>query len=125
MQLVTPLAAPSLAHSLALVGQPATPVKEQLTESELQCEVINLAKQYGHLVHHVYDSRRATGPGFPDLVIAGKNHVLFAELKSAGGNRSPSQTSWAYRLIAAGQHYVLWRPKDLIAGSIEAVLADL
>jgi hypothetical protein len=96
-----------------------------VTEAELQQEVIRLAGLSGHLVFHSGDPRRDTGRGFPDLVIAGMNSTLFAELKSATGNRTADQTRWHYRLIAAGANVVLWRPGDLHNGRIEAVLRDL
>jgi hypothetical protein len=97
---------------------------ESVTEAELRDEVIRLAHKNGHLVFCCTDSRKNLGDhGFPDLVILAKDRVLFAELKSGGGERSPAQVTWHYRLIVAGQISALWRPKDL--PQIEAALREL
>lgn len=95
-----------------------------MTEDELLGEVIALCDEYGVLWFHDYDSRRDV-PGFPDLVLAGMSQLLFAELKSAYGQLRPGQTTWRYRLMAAGQQYELWRPADLASGHIESVIKHL
>lgn len=96
-----------------------------VTEAELQSEIIKLAEHHHLLIFHSTDSRRDTGPGFPDLVIAGRHRTLFAELKSATGNLSTEQVRWKYALIASGQYWTLWRPKDWTNGHIESVLREL
>ena len=96
-----------------------------MDEAQLQREVIDLATRLNHLVFHSTDSRRDTGPGFPDLVITGRHRTLFAELKSATGNLSTEQTRWKYALIASGMYWTLWRPKDLANGHVETVLHEL
>jgi len=55
--------------------------------------------------------------GFPDLVLARKGEVVFAELKSAKGKVTAEQRSW---LNALGGGY-LWRPADW--SEIQEVLA--
>lgn len=96
-----------------------------MTESDLQAEVIAIARGLRLYVFHSTDSHRDIGPGFPDLVIAGLDGVLFAELKSAAGQLSTEQTKWRYRLLAAGQQYYLWRPRDLASGRIESTLRSM
>lgn len=53
------------------------------------------------------------GPGFPDLVLAGRERVLFAELKrlyqaqaaeSGYGVPSPEQVMWAERLRGSAEY---------------------
>jgi len=77
---------------------------------------VRLARAMGFLVYHTYDSRRCV-PGFPDLVIAHENGaLLFAELKMDGKYLRPDQKTWAKAL---GERFVLWRPKDWRAGTVE------
>jgi VRR-NUC domain len=83
-------------------------------ESELLREIVSLCHDHDVLCFHVYDSRKTTSPGFPDLVLAGRNgNVLFAELKSEYGTLSSSQLEWKYRISASDNHHVVWRPSDL------------
>jgi hypothetical protein len=96
-----------------------------LPESQLLAAVLDLAEIYNVTAHHCYESRTCTGRGFPDLVLVGRRRVLFAELKATGGQLSRDQTSWRYRLIAAGEHWVCWTPADLDNGTIGDTLAEL
>lgn len=104
---------------------PFTTRMESVNETQFQSEVISLAEDLGHLIFHSTDSRRDIGPGFPDLVIVGRHRTIFAELKSASGDLFTEQVQWKYRLIATGMYWVLWRPKDLENGYVEAVLREL
>lgn len=94
-----------------------------MTEDELLGRVIEICKKHKVLYFHSTDSRRDLGKGFPDLVMAGSSHVIFAELKSDGGSTSAEQSVWKWRLLASGQRYYLWRPKDL--PEIPKIIADL
>lgn len=94
-----------------------------MTEAELQAEVIRLAAEHGVLVFHSTDSRRDIGRGFPDLVLVGSRNVMFVELKTTVGHTTPEQTTWRWKLLAAGAYWALWRPKDL--PHIPSVLANL
>jgi hypothetical protein len=96
-----------------------------VTEAQLLTEVLGICREHQILASHSYDSRRDYGRGFPDLVMAGENNVLFAELKSCGGTLSSEQIHWKYRLIGCGCYYTCWTPKDLESGHIEAVLVNL
>ena len=88
----------------------------QLKQSEKQFEqaVRQLAEAKGWLVGHFSDSRRevvnrSTGErrlvgdsgakGFPDLVMARRGRIIFAELKAAKGRLSGEQKEW---LVALG-----------------------
>lgn len=93
-----------------------------MTEAELLDEVIKLADASQVLYFHSTDSRRDRGKGFPDLVLAGSERTMFAELKSAIGDTRAEQTAWKWRLKAAGIRYALWRPSHLADGTIEAQL---
>jgi hypothetical protein len=95
-----------------------------VAELELLKEILRLCETYGLRAHHCHDSRKCHGRGFPDIIIVGKQRVLFAELKVTG-NRSTSQCEWGWSLIAAGADYVVWHPIDLLSGKIEAELSIL
>lgn len=88
-----------------------------MTEKELLGAVLIFARVLGILAYHEYDSRRSD-PGFPDVVLAGKRGVLFAELKTEDGQLTHAQTGWRWRLVAAGASWRLWRPADLESGEI-------
>lgn len=94
-----------------------------MTEAELQRAVEELCDKYSLLYFHDHDSRR-NPPGFPDLVIVG-HVVLWVELKSATGTLKPEQRTWRYALENAGAAYRLWRPSDLLNGTIESTLKNL
>jgi hypothetical protein len=87
-----------------------------VTEAELSEQVRAACQRLGLLHFHPYDSRRSQ-PGFPDWTILGGS-LLFAELKSATGTLASEQQAWRYRLQAAGQRWVLWRPEHWQSGEI-------
>lgn len=96
-----------------------------MTEDDLLARVLELAAKLRILAYHPYDSRRSTSPGFPDLVLAGRHGVIFAELKSGGGHMEPDQQTWRYQLLASGQPWKLYRPGDWTTGVIEADLKEI
>lgn len=114
------------------------------SETDFIDTVIELAQQAGWHVAHFRPARTADGgwvtamkgdPGFPDLVMAKKGSVIFAELKSKNGRPSAVQRSWLAALtdtdgnvwngehvaaIASGSEHFpqlfsvyLWRPADM------------
>ena len=92
-----------------------------MTEAQFQSAVIDLAVTLGWRVHHARTVQNAAGrymtaiqghPGFPDLVLAHRQHgVLYAELKSTQGRLSEHQKQWRALLEPTGR-YRLWRPDD-------------
>ena len=94
----------------------------------LQAEVSAICARFGLFCYHVPDSRRLKGlAGFPDCWILNMRtgRVLYAELKSQTGTQSSEQKAVSYALIAGGHDYVLWRPSDLMDGTIGAALLAL
>jgi hypothetical protein len=61
--------------------------------------------------YHSWEVKRSPA-GLPDLVIVGARGCLWRELKSPRGQLLPEQVLWQYRLIAAGENYGIWRPRD-------------
>jgi len=88
-----------------------------VSEKELQSQVVRMARAFGWMAFHPWDSRRSEW-GFPDLTLARRGVVLFAELKSATGRLTPAQEAWAAEL----PNWHLWRPDDLLDGTIEKEL---
>lgn len=91
------------------------------TERQFQDAVVEYARLNGWLVYHPYDSRRSTF-GFPDLTMARKGRVVFAELKTQTGKVRGEQQRWLEELTrgADGETHFpterisvfLWRPSD-------------
>lgn len=79
-------------------------------EREFQETVVGTCRTFGLLCYHTYDSRRSA-PGFPDLVIVGKNRTLFVELKTDTTQLTLDQIMWRDRLLATGELWELWRPR--------------
>jgi len=101
-----------------------------MTEDELLAEVTARCKQHGiwwvHIDTPFHNRRRQNLIGFPDLFLCGTKGIAFRELKSQyTGRMSSEQTTWKYRLIAAGQDWALWRPSDLESGRIDRELDQL
>ena len=86
---------------------------EMQSERDFQREVVKRALIFGWKVYHTYDSRRSA-PGFPDLVLV-REHVIFAELKTAKGTVSKEQEAWIRDLQYANATVYVWRPGDLEA----------
>lgn len=93
-----------------------------VTEKELQANVLELAGHFGWLAYHTHDSRRSN-PGFPDLVLVRGTRLIFAELKREGGRVTGPQDEWlgALSFVQNVSVYV-WRPSDWRSGEIERIL---
>jgi hypothetical protein len=98
---------------------------KSMKERDLQESVISTARALGWLVFHAYDSRRSTGSGFPDLVLARKSALMFVELKSERGRLSAAQERWIDTLVGGDALVCLWRPSDLLSGGIERALRSV
>ena len=92
-----------------------------MTEKQLQNNILQLASLSGWLAYHTFNSRRSE-PGFPDLVLARRDRLLFAELKSAKGRLTSEQKAWAAALKETSAEIYLWRPKDWIDGTVQSIL---
>lgn len=81
-----------------------------MTERNFQNSVVSIAKMYGWLVFHDYDSRRST-PGFPDLVMVRPPRVVVVEIK-VGAQVTSQQHEWLELLAACGVEAYVWYPSD-------------
>jgi hypothetical protein len=96
-----------------------------MTEDDLLRRVCQLAAERHLLTFHCRDSRGSIGRGFPDLVIAGPEGTVFAELKGPHGTLTPDQRHWGSVLQKGGERWFTWRPRDLQAGVIEQQLDSI
>lgn len=96
------------------------PAVKGMTEKDLMQTVRDIARLYGYLEFHPYDSRRST-PGWPDCTFVHPTwgRLLFRELKTATGKVTPAQQAWLDALQVAGQDAGVWRPADLDSGRIQ------
>lgn len=69
----------------------------QQTEVQFQQAVIDYARLMGWKVYHTHDSSRSES-GFPDLVLARKGRIVFAELKTQNGRVKAEQQEWLIEL---------------------------
>ena len=108
-----------------LIGPNAKAARAML-ERDLQAQVRTMCDQLGLLVEHVEDSRRGRTwlPGWPDLTIVGRT-VIYRELKTEAGTLTPEQRAVGEALTRAGADWAVWRPRDLLGGTIARTLAAL
>lgn len=85
-----------------------------IAEKDWQRTVVEAARLYGWRAFHSYDSRKSTGPGFPDLVLVqrARKRIIYVELKTEQGRLTEHQKEWRDDLRAAGQQWFLWRPSQ-------------
>ena len=99
-----------------------------ITEAQFQSQVIQLAQLRGWLVHHTrparikvrgvetYRTPIAGHAGFPDLVLARRGRVIYAELKAQGGQLREDQIKWRDAMCPPDRPeyagWFLWRPSD-------------
>lgn len=118
-----------------------TPVQmimaKQMGENDLLISVIDAAKTFGYTVYHARPAMNRRGVwstptqgdnGFPDLAMARKGQVIFAELKTEKGKVLIDQQNWLEELEGIATKpgtsvsVYLWRPSDWLSGQIEAAL---
>jgi hypothetical protein len=99
-----------------------------MTEAQFTETVIELARFRGWKVAHFrpaldrgrWRTAMSGDKGYPDLTLARRGRVIFAELKSETGRPSKEQLEWIEALTYDGNEVYLWRPHDL--ESIKEVL---
>lgn len=105
-------------------------VSANMSEKELQHNVIQMAQACGWKVHAERPARTNAGwrtpiqgdAGFPDLILLRGPRALAIELKSEKGVLRPEQIGWLEAFAAAGITAQDWRPSNWFSGGIEEVL---
>lgn len=95
-----------------------TTMPPPIKERDFQAQVIDLARLNGWLVHAERPARTKGGwatpiqgdAGFPDIVLARGEHLLFVELKVGRGRLTAAQLTWLDALLDVGAHVRIWRP---------------
>ena len=101
----------------------ADPRAPAMSEAELQASVAQYCRALGLYHFHPYSMQRSE-PGWPDSTIIGRT-IIYRELKSQYGRPTKEQTAVGYRIRAAGGNWRIWRPSDLLDGTIAAELAEV
>lgn len=83
----------------------------KMSEATLQAMAIDLAEVLHLQYHHETDSRRSR-KGFPDVVFAGPEGVVWIEFKNSKYKVSPEQQDWIDMLVSSGQVAYVARPAD-------------
>jgi len=100
-------------------------IAKAMSEKDLQRSVMAMAMSYGWLHYSIPDSRWATSRGYPDLTMAQKGRIMFVELKTMKGRLSEHQERWLLALESVETNEVhVWRPSDLLDGTIERYLSN-
>ena len=102
----------------------ANALANAMSEKALDRSIAAIASDLGLLRYHTWNSQNSAS-GFPDLVLAGKGGVLFRELKREDSMPTPAQVKWLRALKAAGADSGVWRPSDLICGTVAAECAAI
>lgn len=99
-------------------------IAEAMAEAVLQDRVLDEAHLLGWRWYHTHDSRRSPA-GFPDLVLwhPTRQLVKFRELKRQRENLRRDQARVLAELAASGADVGVWRPSDLLDGTIGRELA--
>jgi hypothetical protein len=106
-----------------------------MSENDLLEAVVSLAGELGWMVFHPRPGMTGRGEwltfaagrsGYPDLTLARKGTVLFAELKSEKGRLSEAQKEWGEHVTPVQRNpthsHRIWRPTEWLDGTIERVL---
>ena len=102
----------------------AAAMPEDRGPDSLDAHVRRLIKDLDLWAYHPRSSK-GSEPGWPDWVIIGRGGMLHRELKSEHGTVTPEQKRVGELITRAGGNWAVWRPRDLLDGSIGRELASL
>lgn len=95
-----------------------------MTHAEL-VKAISEACYQRRLWHAVTVDSPRNRPGWVDIVILGRGRACFVEVKTETGRRTRAQVDAEREITTAGLWYRLWRPSDLVNGTIDAELDNI
>ena len=102
----------------------AAAMPEDRGPDSLEANLRRLLRDFGIWGFH---PRNSVGSerGWVDWVLIGPRGVLFRELKSERGQLTPEQRKVGSMLTRAGCNWAVWRPRDLLDGTITRQLAGI
>jgi hypothetical protein len=92
-----------------------------MREAELQEHLRVLSEALGWLYYHTWRSVHSAA-GYPDTTLVRGHRLAFAELKREGEQPTEAQETWLSGLRKASVEVYVWRPTDLLDGTIRRVL---
>lgn len=97
-----------------------------MSERQLEDAVRGIIRDLGLKGFHVWQQHAMRAErGFPDWVIAGPAGHMFRELKAEREKPAPRQEEWLAVLAYGGADAGVWRPSQLLDGTIARELAAL
>jgi len=102
----------------------AAAMPEDKGPDSLEAHLRKLLKDLGLYGFHPRNSR-GSEPGWPDWVIIGRGGILYRELKTEHGTLTSEQRSVGSLITRAGGNWSVWRPRDLLNGTIARQLTDI
>lgn len=120
-----PAAPPAAAHAAGEGG--SNLLAEAMSEDDLERGLRDILKSLGlRLAYHPWKTHaRRAKTGWPDWAIAGPGGLIFRELKRQREKPTRVQQEWLDALSAAGVSAGVWRPQQLLDGTIARELAAL
>lgn len=104
-------------------------IADTMAEWQLEEHVDKMAREHGitplKIPGHIMKQMPPDWKGWPDRLLIGQHGSLWAELKSEFGRATRDQLAFGQRLQDAGGTWFLWRPSDLIDGTIERELGRI
>lgn len=96
-----------------------------MSEDELEAGVRRILRDLGlTLAYHPWKTHaRRASTGFPDWTITGPGGLIFRELKRQREKPTRAQRAWLDMLSGAGADAGVWRPLDLLDGTVARELA--
>jgi len=96
-------------------------IAKDMSEAQLQTNVIEMAEALGWRVFHCRDSRRQKVEGLPDLIMV-RERVIWAELKRSKKDATVLQWQVIEELKRAGQEVYVWHPEQWLSGGVQVAL---
>lgn len=99
-----------------------------IPEDDVLNRAMDLFRLHGWLANHVRNSKRAVtqgDTGVPDITAAKAPRLIFAECKREDEALRPDQRLWFEALGGGPAEMYIWRPSDLLNGTIERVIAGV
>jgi hypothetical protein len=102
----------------------AAAMTEDRGPDSLDAHVRKLIADLGLFGYHPKNSKGSQA-GWPDWVIIGRAGILYRELRTEHGTVSADQRHVGELITRAGGNWGVWRPRQLLDGTIARELAGL